>query len=215
MHPGHGAVRLARTSVFAATALALSIGAHQLAGGCLPSLGAILVAAGPVGLGAALLTTRRCRFGVLVVALGALQAGLHVFFHLTGSPATASTRPMAAHPGAFTSGATHHGLHLGVSSLAPGGSIAPIPAPDLGITPLMLAAHLVATIVCAVLMAHAEGWLWRLVERWRGWCFALAGRAPAPRRPLWQVHHRHAPVGLGRRITPGRILRGPPVEFAS
>lgn len=112
MHPGHGAVRLARTSVFAATALALSIGAHQLAGGCLPSLGAILVAAGPVGLGAALLTTRRCRFGVLVVALGALQAGLHVFFHLTGSPATASTRPMAAHPGAFTSGATHHGLHL-------------------------------------------------------------------------------------------------------
>ena len=225
MHPRQGATRLARASVFAATCLVLSGGTHQLGGGHPPSLGALLLAAGPVWLVAAALTSRRCRAATLVVALGLVQAALHVFFHLTALP--------AATPGLVGSGPQGlQGLHRGHHGIAPvpdglhavahglpagahtTSSLGSLDIASLGITPTMLAAHVGATLLCALLMACAEGWLWQLVQRSPAWRLAVVAPLPAPRRPLWRVRHRHVPVGLGRRVIPGRVLRGPPVAFA-
>ena len=221
MHPRQGATRLARASVFAATCLVLSGGAHQLGGGHSPSLGALLLAAGPVWLVAAALTSRRCRAGTLVVALALVQAALHVFFHLTALPA-ASTGLVRSGPQSL-----HHThgiapMHGGLHAVAPGlpagahptSSLGSLDIASLGITPTMLAAHVGATLLCALLMACAEGWLWQLVRRSPAWRLAVVAPLPAPRRPRWRLRHRHVPVGLGRRVIPGRVLRGPPVAFA-
>lgn len=210
MHPGQGATRLARAGVFALVCLALSGGAHHLGGGHPPSPSSLLLAAGPVWLVAAALTSRRCGVVTLLAALGAVQAALHVFFHLTSLPA-----PVPAHL-ADRIGAMPHGVHR-LDPIALSGSASAATAIDLAslaITPTMLATHLGATLVCAVFMAQAEEWLWSLLRRSAAWRLVHGTPVPMPCRPLWQVCQRHAPLGLGSRVIPGRILRGPPVAFA-
>ena len=145
-----GRTRLLRASVLGAVSLLLASGAHVVGGGHLPGPGVLAVCSVLLGLVAAVVTARRCRFGVLGLLLVGQQALLHTLFTVAGS--AAHVQLAATH---------HHGVP------APGvGVVATGPAMDMpGPSWAMWLAHAVATLATAWLLARGEAWLWRATER--------------------------------------------------
>lgn len=230
MGPRHGWVRLTRTGVFALVCLALAAGAHALAGGGLPPVGVLLLAALPVWFASFWLTSRRVGARSLVFALGGGQLALHVFFHATartvvgaGSPGSLLGSTGALGSGGSVAGAMPgHGAHAAhalahatavpAATAATGttGAGAGLEALSTGLSPAMLLAHAAATLVCALVMTHAEDAVWRLVRP----LLATPCAGPlAVRVALWGVHPAPRPL-TGRWCTPGWTLRGPPVGVA-
>lgn len=170
-----------------ALVLLLSAAAHHIGGGHLPGLGTwaplAAVLAGPV----ALLTRHRLSARRLLPAMLLGQLVCHAAF----SWSTASP----------TSGASGHGGHLGHGRpLAVAGGHQ---HEDLR----MLLAHLVAGALVALVVAHAEQLLWRLVG-------AVVPRRPRPLvLPITRQRRALVPVLLPTTSvsrTP-RPVRGPPV----
>ena len=198
MRPTSGTVRFARAGVLGGLSLLLAVGAHVLGGGQVPAAGVLLVSALLLGLGAAVVTRRRCGPRLLVPLLMVQQVLLHELFSVA-----------AAAGGCTSSAVVAHGGHLASVCVGGSGAAMAVAAP----TWLMWSAHLLATVATAWLLARGEAWLWRAVDR-VGAAAGLgrstgvpAGRVAPARTPLvvptWTTT-RWAPAGP----------RGPPVVVA-
>ncbi|WP_069387119.1 hypothetical protein [Cellulosimicrobium cellulans] len=210
-----GPLRLARAALVATLVLALSAGAHAVAGGHLPDP-LVLVALGAFTL-AGTMVAARGRFTVprLVALLGGAQLALHVALDTLGhgSAACAAGASAAAH--------TAHGVALACATSSPvpdgAGSGAWEGLTPAGLEPVgaaaaapgawMVAAHAVATLVLAVVLAHGE----RALERLLAW---LTPRPATPARVVLPVRRTPVLVVVSRRLE-SRYLgtaptRGPP-----
>jgi hypothetical protein len=141
---------LLRASAVATAILTLATGAHLAGGGELPAPAILLAVLALTTLSSTTATRLRLGFPALAALLGGGQLALHELFTAFGSPGPAA--PAAA---------TLHGSHLAgpdVLPLAAGHVHAAEAIPG----PLMLAAHSLATLVCALLLAKGEAALWAL-----------------------------------------------------
>jgi hypothetical protein len=192
--PTRGAVRVARAVAFGVSVLTIAAGAHVAAGGVLPSVTVLALLAVPVSVLAVALTGRRCGPVLLVGSMAAAQVLLHEMLvaltaqvpgDMAGQMSAGSASAMGGHPIAHTDG--------------------------WSVT--MTAAHVVATLVAALLLARAEQALWQLVSR------LLLTLPCIPR--LLACGPRQAPVLLsvpGLRpslVSGGSGLRGPPVRLSA
>jgi hypothetical protein len=187
---GTGVLRAARTAVAVLAVLGVSAAAHQLGGGRVPGALALVLLAVLLAPPTWLALGRRLSAPALVTLLGVGQVAVHL-----GLAAMA--------PGAGSAGAPH--LHDALpTGLAAGSSAAPM-APMAGAGGPMLLAHVLATLVLAVVLARAEAALWHVVS-------SLLPRVVAPlRRPVLLRHAAaevaprpagRAPVPVGGRAPP-------------
>lgn len=159
---GTGMLRGARTAVAVLAVLGVSTAAHQLGGGRAPGALALLVLVVLLAPPTWLVLCRRLSAPALAALLGAGQAAVHLAL-------------AAMAPGHGTAGAPH--LHDALPTGLDTGSSAAM-APMAGSGARMLLAHVVATLVLAVVLARAEAALWHVVS-------SLLPRVVAPlRRPL-------------------------------
>lgn len=207
--PTRGATRIARAAAFGVATLTLATGAHILAGGALPSLMVLASLTVPLTMAAVFLTSRRCGPWLLLGSLAAAQVLLHE-----------ALMAFAGHgPSDLTSAGVgaHHRMHAllsgpmsahSASSMDSGMGGVPMPGAG-GWSVAMTAAHVVATVVTALLLARGEQALWQLVSR-------LLPTLPCiPRLP--SCGPRQAPVLLSAPalrpslVSSGSGLRGPPM----
>ena len=211
--PTRGATRIARAAAFGLATLTLATGAHTLAGGALPSLMVLGSLALPLTVAAVILTSRRCGPLLLLGSLAAAQVILHE-----------TLMELAAHgPGGLTPNGlgAHHGVHAVPSGLTSAHSAsamdsmmggAPMPGAG-GWSVTMTAAHVVATVATALVLARGEQALWQLVSR------LLPTLPRIPR--LLSCGPRQSPVLLSvpalrpSLVSGGWGLRGPPVGFVA
>jgi hypothetical protein len=206
--PASGGLRGLRAALLATSAVSLALAAHAAAGGRVPDLLALATAVVAVTCAAVLVTGRRLGRAGTAACLVVVQTALHGWFALTTGHACSVTLALAhAHSG------TAHCLPDAASAVADGTAAAtgPLAAP---VPALMLAAHLVAVVLTAVLLAHGDALLWRLaatVRRYRPLPTAGCPR-PAP---------GSVPVHPALRVPTSRLrcstwhLRGPPVAHAT
>ena len=192
--PTRGATRLARAAAFGVATLALAAGAHVAAGGGLPSMTILAVLAVPVSVAAMALTRRRCGPALLLASMATAQVLLHqtltmLTAHVPGGMTGQSSSRLASAMGG------HAMAHAGGWSVA------------------MTAAHVVATVVTALLLSRGEQALWQLVSR----LFlalpsepAAVGCTPRLRSALASV-----PVLTPSVVSGGPGLRGPPGRFSA
>lgn len=192
--PTRGATRLARAAAFGVATLALTSGAHVAGGGGLPSMTVLATLAIPLTLAALALTGRRCG---PVLLLGSMTAA-QVLLHETLSALTAQA------PGGMA------GQMSAASASAMGGHV--MAHADHG-SVTMTAAHVVATVVTAVVLARGEQALWQLVSRFLP---ALPGEpALVARRPLQRPALLRVPALAPSAVSGGPGLRGPPARFVA
>jgi hypothetical protein len=191
--PTRGATRLARAASFGVATLALASGAHVAAGGALPSMMILTILAVPVTMAAVALTGRRCGPVLLLGSMVAAQVVLHETLALTARVPGDMAGQMSA-PSASAMGS--HAM-----AYADGWSVT------------MTAAHLVATVATALLLARGEQALWQLVSR-------LLPALPSEPivlgcRPLQREALVSVPAVAPSVVSRGPGLRGPPARFAA
>jgi hypothetical protein len=152
-------VRVVRSAAVGASGAALAAAAHVTAGGQTPALVAVTLSAVALAAGAYAAAGGALGVARLLALLLAAQALLHAAFELTAPAGT---------------GHAHHGGDAG--ALTPAGEGA------------MIAAHVAATLVLALLLARGEAWLLGAGRLAVGLVRRLA-RADRP-----------APVGLAVRV---------------
>ena len=199
--PLQGARRLVRVAALGGSSLLLATAAHLVGGGQLPTTAWLLVLTVLLGMVATTLTARRVRLSTLMLVLGVEQVGLHAAL------AWMSVPPPDAGCGSWHS-AAHH---VAAAATCPSGSGEPAAGGAGSVTGpglLMWAAHTVAVVLTAVLLARGEAWLWQIADR----LHAVAHAAPAcraRRRRTVAV----TPLSLARpsRLPdPAAAPRGPP-----
>lgn len=155
-----------RASSLATLIMTLAAGAHLAAGGQLPAPAILLAVLALTTLGSTTATRLRLGFPAMAALLGGGQLALHEVFTSFGSPRAA----------AQVSAMLHTGHPAGADALAP--AMGHVHSAQTASGPLMLAAHALATLACAVLLAKGEAALWALAA----WLRPLAGlpRAVAP-----------------------------------
>ncbi len=194
-----------RASALATGILTLAAGAHLAGGAQLPAPGILLAVLALTALVSTAATRLRLAFPAMAALLGAGQLVLHELFTAFGRPV------LAAAPGFPIDGHRHDGSHAATTEVA--ALAAHLSPADPGSAPLMLGAHAVATLGCALLLARGEAALWALAA----WLRPLAvlpqavtpsGDAPvakafppdaAPRRPwrnLRQDNRRGPPSAV-------------------
>jgi hypothetical protein len=179
-----GVLRLARAWVAVTLTLGLATAGHSV-GGALPTPALLVLAIllAPLALAA---TGVRWSFGRAVGALGAGQVLVHVLL-TSMAPAT---------QGYATPAHLSHGSPVPSGWAATGTDV--VARPDvLGLTVPMIGAHVVATLVTALVVAYAEDVLWAVLARLLP--------TPVVASQLWAVP---APRPAGRAP---RRLRGIPV----
>ncbi|MEJ5913255.1 hypothetical protein [Pseudokineococcus sp. 1T1Z-3] len=192
-----------RAVLLAGLVLSLAAGAHVLGGGALPAPLVLLLLTSVTLAAASALGRRRLRLRTLVPALALGQVALHSAFAVLAVP-TATGQVPAGH--------VHGGVLVGTVSTG-----AAHASTDLA-SPLMLAAHAVATLVTALAAVHADrawaravAWLVRLFP---GLAVLLhlpvLGRRPGVRA----TPRRRLPAGLAD-VVATRPHRGPPVAAAA
>ncbi|MFI9819769.1 hypothetical protein ACIHFC_04720 [Streptomyces sp. NPDC052013] len=228
MSPGWG-LRTTRAAVFAAVCVLLATLGHVLMSGtAVPwwALGAATVATG----GAAWCLGARER-GLLLVssAVVTAQTALHLWFSYAQELAPTSVSTGGTGDGTPATGHVPHGAHMGhaAHSMTQTGSVTE-PMAGAGAehtmagmsSPGMLAAHLLAALLCGLWLAHGERAAFRILR-------AVAGRLAAPLRLLLALPAPpHRPRVRARRSraarTPRRLLlahaltsRGPPAGTAA
>lgn len=186
-------LRASRASLQALLVLGLAASAHTLGGGTAPgpvSLGVLGLLLAPVAWWA---SGRQLRAGRLLALLGGAQALVHAAL-------------TAMSPGVGDGLARH--VHGGLpTALGASPAVADHVHPALG--PSMLLAHGAATVLAALLLAHAESVLWRALAR-------LLPRVPAAVRvrACAPVLPEPAPLRLtGRSVRP-LGGRAPPLAVA-
>ncbi|MFF2032517.1 hypothetical protein [Arthrobacter sp. NPDC058192] len=191
--------RLFRTGLIGSIIVALAAGGHLAGGGHVPDP-AIMTALCAVALvPVAVLTRFRLSFPVLTGLLGAGQAWLHWSF----SALTAAAPVRLPDPGTYG-----HAGHT-ATGLAPGLVEQAMPATSGAMDAAMFAAHAVATLGTALLLARGERALSALIS----WLRPLV-QLPRPvtvvpaRVPGARIAHQALPVDRLSRRLPAR--RGPP-----
>ncbi|MFJ6358603.1 hypothetical protein [Pseudarthrobacter oxydans] len=190
---------LLRATAVATVILALAAGAHLAAGGELPAPAIMLAVLSLTALGSTTATRLRLGFPALAALLGGGQVALHeVFTAFSSSGTAAGSGPAASHvshvagPGFLTPAADHL---AGAAATA---------------APLMLAAHVLATLGSALLLAKGEAALWALAA----WLRPL-GALPQPvacdngTPPLVSFSPAAAPLRPWRNLRQDS-RRGPP-----
>ena len=152
-------LRVSRGLAFAVVALALAAGAHVIGGGSAPGLLVLAILAVPVVWGSLFLTMARRRRPTVVGALVLAQVVLHEGFRVlsgsaVGAEAFVSPSTMSSGPG-MVGHAAAMGVPAPVIPVSEGMTMA---APGLS----MFGAHLVATVLTGVVLAHGEDLLWNL-----------------------------------------------------
>lgn len=186
--------RFLRTAVLAIAVLALAAGAHVLGGGQLPPAPVMAACTALTTLGVMAVTRWKMSAFSLAGILTAGQGMLHEAFSALAGPASAPSGP-ALH---------FHGVAAGGPGLIP-----TLPShPQTHLEPPMMAAHILATLLTAVLLSRGEAALWALAAWLRPLTVLRAVRIPAmSRQPLPPPFPQHARRwrALGRHP-----LRGPP-----
>lgn len=205
--PDRGLPRLLRALALAVVLLGLAGAAHVLGGGALPHPGVLAGVVGLVVAAALVITPRRLSTRRLLAVLGAGELALHHTFALLAANTLAPVEHSLAPGGALAGvvGAGHHGHGYAVVGTVAGsvGSAGSLGAmDDMGHATgaaglLMLTAHVVATVVTAVVLARGEAALW-LLAAWllpvlvlvrQLWALPVLLARPAYRtatyRPLW------------------------------
>jgi hypothetical protein len=146
--------------------LTLAAGAHLAGGGGLPTPLILLAVLALTALASTAATRLQLGFPAMAALLAGGQLALHGLF--------TAFAPFAAGP-ASTGAAPHAGHLPGTEILTPATHLA---ATEVASGPLMLAAHALATLGCAVLLAKGEAALWALAA----WLRPLSAlpRAVAP-----------------------------------
>lgn len=201
--PGSGVVRLMRATLLSGLVILLTATAHRLGGGQAPGFFTVAVLALAVWPVALMATVRRLRPAALLAGLGAGQVLGHAVLSWLGGPGSAAAVSAECLRHATHLRPAHPCLEPGLAAAAP---VAPAHAHTLfGSGPLMLTAHVLATLVAALLVASGERVLWRVLD--------LVLRAlpvlvrPVPRRPQTPVL---ALLVLERSRVEVRAPRGPP-----
>lgn len=136
---------------------------------------------GADGRGGGLRGRRERSLSTITGALGAAQLGLHLLFHLAqgaGAPGMAGMPGMSSMP-------AMPGMPSAAAPVAPH-ALGWAHALLLGLSPAMLAAHLVATVLAGWWLRQGEAAIWRLVR--------LTARAAVTTAGAWAV----APRGCSR-----------------
>lgn len=191
---------LPRAFTISGLIIGLAAAAHTAGGGHLPPAPVLGLLAALVLLPVTVLARRRLSLASIAGALGAGQLALHTAFTALPGPVDhCSPAEVAAHG--------HHQTPSIPDCAAAGTGILALNVPALP-GPVMVAAHILAVAATALLLAHGETVLWRMLA----W---LAPRAiklrPSP-LPQWT-----APAPLSTSRVPPlhpclrtRLLRGPP-----
>jgi hypothetical protein len=184
---------VARAAALGVAALTVAAGAHVAADGALPSMTALAMLAVPLTVAAMVLTGRRCGPALLVGSMTAAQVLLHE-----------SLMALTAHVPHEMSGQMSAG-----SAFAMGGN--DMASAD-GWSVTMTAAHVVASVVAAMLLAHGEQAMWRLACRF---LLRLPSEPTVVRcRPLPAPVLVCVPVLAPSVVSGGPGLRGSPARFA-
>lgn len=198
MHP-RTPFHLLRSSALATAILTLSAGAHTSGGGQLPAPGILLAVLALTALFTTAMTRLRLNLPAIGALLGAGQLALHEFFTVFSTPAL-PVGPASA----------QYGHHHGVPALPELAAVHEHMPADTGSAPLMLAAHALATLGCALLLAKGEAALWALAA----WLRPLAGfpRAISPDivPPVYASFPPPADPGRPWRNLRQDSRRGPP-----
>ncbi len=207
--PTRGATRLARAAAFGVVTLALATGAHVAAGGALPSMMVLALLVVPLMMAALVLTSRRCGPVLLLGSLTAAQVVLHESLMALTSHVPVDMFPaeLGAHHGAqaLVSGpaSAHSASAMGGAAVAVAG----------GWSVTMQVAHVLATLVTALLLARGEQALWQLAAR------LLPALPSMPRlpgcAPLQAAVLLSVPALRPSVVSGGPGLRGPPARFSA
>lgn len=155
---------MARAGLFAMVAVVLAAAAHLVAGGRAPTAGLVVVLSVPVAAVAVVLTARRRSTVVIASTLGVVQFALHHALMVFTAPASGATACLAGVAPAPVH--AHHGV-APVAQCAGGaavdGAMTATTASDVasgaytsGAQFAMVVAHLGATVLTALLLAHAD-----------------------------------------------------------
>lgn len=195
------ALRFGRSAVVAAAVLCLAAGAHTAAGGAMPPAAVVLALGALTWLPVMVLAGRRLGPVTVLAVLSFGQLALHQAFELFGTVQCAPSGPMAEHAG--------HAGHLGHAGHAAVALDCVSASAHTGNSPGMLAAHVLATAVTALMLARGEAALWALAG-WLRPLVQLPTATAAPVRVSLPINTQ-APLPLYTaylvRLMP---LRGPP-----
>lgn len=218
--------RATRAAVFAAVCVVLAALGHVMMSGDHVPLTTLLAGWAVTGVAGWCLAGRERGLRLVVAVAVAVQTALHSAFSLTPSGTLRGSSGGASSPrmdsmdmGAGGMGSWGHAMgptdpmsmsaHMGHAGHAPGGDS------SLG----MLAAHLLAALLCGVWLGHGERALFRLLRAVGGWLaaplrllFALPAPPPPPVRVRrWSSDRAPRLLLLVHAIT----SRGPPVRAAA
>jgi hypothetical protein len=140
-----------RASTVSMVILALASGAHLAGGGALPTPAIMLAVLALTVLGSTTATRLRLGFPAMAALLGGGQLALHEVFAAFSAPAAA----------AASGTATPHDSHLAGAALLTSAA-GHLSGAEPGSGPLMLMAHIMATLGSALLLAKGEAALWSL-----------------------------------------------------
>jgi hypothetical protein len=198
-----GPLRGTRAALFALAALLLAATAHLAGGGSLPPFPALALIVVPLAWGAVALTSRRRGRASVLAALAVSQLVLHQAFMALAGPTCAGAAAAAPMSGM-------HGMSgpVPVCTANPMGDMSAGHATATGV---MLAAHVVATVATALLLANGERLLTELpalllarVTRW-------LGARVVPALPLRPAQPRTCVTGMLAGVAAGSARRrGPP-----
>lgn len=183
---------LLRSTTVAATVVLLAAVAHVLGGGSLPGAGIMAASLAMTGLVSTLATRRQLRLPAMTAVLGAGQLALHEVFTALSVPASGTSPAVGAghHLAGQAEIVSGHGLPFAQAAEAAAGHAHQVDSP---LAALMLTGHVVATLLCAGLLARGEAALWFLAA----WL-----------RPLIQLP---SPVTLDGGTVPAAVQ--PPGDF--
>ena len=188
-----------RTMSVSTGVLTLAAAAHAAGGGQLPAPGILLAVLALTVLACTAATRLRLSFPAMTLLLGAGQVVLHEVFTVSSAAGPAGGAPVPD-------------LHHVSSASSPiiGTAAGHLHQPDSPAGTLMLLAHALATVTCAVLMAKGEAALWALAA----WLRPLvrlpeAVRPDAGPRPAVPAPPSVAPFRRWRHLRQDS-RRGPP-----
>ncbi|MBM6404689.1 hypothetical protein JQN72_10595 [Phycicoccus sp. CSK15P-2] len=176
---GHGVLRASRAALATLLVLGLAVSAHSGGGGHVPGVAAWLVLGALVAPVAWWATRRRLGALPLLILLGGAQTLVH-----------GALLAMAPTSGGSASAHVHGAVPVGLGPEA--AHTAHVPGTS------MVLAHVVGTVVSALLLARAEDVLWRLVA-------SLLPVLPDPARPPFVGRPTPAPAPrplAGRPVRP-------------
>lgn len=215
----HVPFRLLRTTLLGSTILGLAAGAHLVAGGSLPALPIMAVILALHLLCTTIATAFRLTLPTMIALLASSQFVLHQGFELlshgnhAGAMAGTAGASAAGHAGHHALSAEAYAASMMADATAPG-IVDLSSAHAAQLSPLMLAAHIAATLAAAGLLAYGENALWSLTQ-WLRPLFRSAAVVPVVpvQRTRPGLRPRPLPRLPWRNLRPD-TRRGPPAAAA-